>query len=58
MVPPSVPIGLDLHAIYFGPAGHYDIPKFKEAGLTAQVWTICLDDKLPDELRYGLEMTR
>ena len=49
--------GMGPHTIYFGPMGQYDIPRFKEGGLTAQVCAVYLDDdKLGDGLRHGLEM--
>lgn len=55
---PFTQFGMNSHTIYFGPMGQYDIPKFREAGLTAQVCAIYLDDdKLGEALRYGLEMT-
>jgi membrane dipeptidase len=55
---PFVQFGMSPHTIYFGPMGQYDIPRFREGGLTAQVCAVYLDDdKLGDGLRYGLEMT-
>jgi membrane dipeptidase len=54
---PFTHFGMGPHTIYFGPMGQYDIPRFKEGGLTAQVCAIYLDDdKLGDGLRHGLEM--
>jgi len=54
---PLVKFGALPHTVYFGPMGQYDIPRFFEAGLTAQVCAIYLDDdKLADPLRHGLDM--
>ncbi|MFN8376123.1 MAG: membrane dipeptidase [Anaerolineae bacterium] len=50
--------GFPQHAHYFGPAGQYDIPRFREGGITAQVCAIYLDDhQLDAGLKRGLEMT-
>ena len=55
---PFTHFGMSPHTLYFGPMGQYDIPRFKEGGLTAQVCAVYLDDdKLGDGLRHGLEMT-
>lgn len=55
---PLVDFGAQPHTVYFGCMGQYDIPRFVEGGLTAQVCAIYLDDeKLSDPLRNGLEMT-
>ena len=55
---PLTHFGMGPHTIYFGPMGQYDIPRFKEGGLTAQVCAVYLDDdKLGEGLRHGLEMT-
>lgn len=62
------PPGLDMHplrqfnmsphTIYFGPMGQYDLPRFQQAGLTAQVCAIYLEDhQVPAGLRTGLQMT-
>jgi membrane dipeptidase len=54
---PLVNFGFQPHTIYFGCMGQYDIPRFIDGGLTAQVCAIYLDDdKLDDPLRYGLDM--
>ena len=46
------------HTIYFGPMGQYDLPRFQQAGMTAQVCAIYLDDEqLGTSLRTGLQMT-
>jgi membrane dipeptidase len=55
---PLVNFGALPHTVYFGCMGQYDIPRFVEGGLSAQVCAIYLDDdKLTDPLRHGLEMT-
>ena len=55
---PFTKFGMSPHTIYFGPAGQYDVPRFKEGGVTAQVCAVYLDDdKLREGLRAGLEMT-
>lgn len=54
---PFVKFGMSPHTVYFGPMGQYDVPRFKEGGLTVQVCAIYLDDdKLRDPLRHGLDM--
>jgi len=54
---PLTHFGMSPHIIYFGPMGQYDIPRFKEGGLTVQVCAIYLeDDQLGEGLRHGLEM--
>lgn len=54
---PMVQFGMQPHTAYFGPMGQYDIPRWHEGGVTAQVCAIYLDDdKLKDPLRHGLEM--
>lgn len=53
-----VRFGAQPHTVYFGCMGQYDIPRFIDGGLTAQVCAIYLDDdKLADPLHHGLEMT-
>ena len=55
---PGAELGLPLHAIYFGPMGQYDIPRFLEGGITAQVCAIYVGHSQLDwALRRGLEMT-
>jgi len=55
---PLVDFGFQPHTAYFGPMGQYDIPRFLEGGITAQVCAIYLDDdKLGWPLQRGLEMT-
>ena len=54
---PLVQFGAGPHTVYFGPMGQYDLPRFLEGGITAQVCAIYLDDdKLGWPLRRGLEM--
>ena len=49
--------GVSPHTMYFGPMGQYDLPRFLEGGITAQVCAIYLDDdKLGWPLQRGLEM--
>jgi microsomal dipeptidase-like Zn-dependent dipeptidase len=55
---PLVAFGLGLHAAWFGAMGQYDLPRWREGGVSAQVCAIYLsDDHLNDPLRRGLEMT-
>jgi membrane dipeptidase len=55
---PLVQFGAQPHTVYFGCMGQYDIPRFVEGGLTAQVCAIYLDDdKLAQPLQHGLMMT-
>lgn len=54
---PLVKFGAQAHTVYFGCMGQYDLPRFVEAGLTAQVFAIYLDDdKLHNALHHGLKM--
>jgi membrane dipeptidase len=49
--------GFPHHAEFFGPMGQYDIPRFKDGGVTTQVCAIYLDDiQLDWALKRGLEM--
>lgn len=51
------PFGFPQHALYFGPMGQFDIPRFIEGGVTVQVCAIYLDDEQLDAgLKRGLEM--
>lgn len=53
-----VQFGLKPHAAFFGPMGQYDLPRFFEGGITAQVCAIYVgDSQLGWALRRGLEMT-
>ena len=55
--PLQVQFGAGPHTVYFGPMGQYDLPRFLDGGITAQVCAIYLDDaKLGWPLRRGLEM--
>jgi membrane dipeptidase len=55
---PLVKFGAQPHTAYFGCMGQYDIPRFIDGGLTAQVCAIYLDDdKLSNPLHHGLEIT-
>ncbi len=55
---PFAQVNMSPHTIYFGPMGQYDLPRFQQAGLTAQVCAIYLeDDQVGTGLRTGLEMT-
>src|SRR5262245_49756084 len=52
------PFNFPHHAEFFGPMGQYDIPRFREGGITTQVCAIYLDDiQLDWALKRGLEMT-
>ncbi|RLE25342.1 MAG: hypothetical protein DRJ65_08005, partial [Acidobacteria bacterium] len=45
------------HAGYFGPMAQYDVPRFLEGGVTAQVCTIYIEDEYLDgSLKRGLQM--
>lgn len=45
------------HAIYFGPMGQFDVPRFIEGGITAQVCAVYIDDDQLDwSLKRGLQM--
>jgi len=46
------------HALYFGPMGQYDVPKFFAGGLTVQVCAVYIDDEQLDwSLKRGLQMS-
>lgn len=50
--------GFPQHALYFGTMGQYDIPRWIEGGVTAQVCAIYIEDHhLDSSLKRGLEMT-
>lgn len=54
---PLVQFGFGAHTVYFGCMGQYDLPRWKEGGVTAQLCAIYLsDDKLDDPFRRGMEM--
>jgi membrane dipeptidase len=45
------------HAIYFGPMGQFDVPRFQEGGVTVEVCAIYIEDSQLDwSLKRGLEM--
>jgi membrane dipeptidase len=55
---PFAQFNMSPHTIYFGPMGQYDLPRFQQAGLTAQVCAIYLEDnQVGTGLRTGMEMT-
>ncbi len=54
---PLVRFGMGAHTAWFGCMGQYDLPRWREGGVTAQLCAIYLDDDwLADPLRRGLEM--
>jgi len=54
---PLVRFGMGAHTVWFGPMGQYDLPRWKEGGITAQLCAIYLDDDwLRDPVRRGMEM--
>lgn len=54
---PLVQFGLGEHTAWFGCMGQYDIPRWQEGGITAQLCAIYLDDDwLHDPFRRGMEM--
>ncbi len=54
---PLTSFGMGTHAIYFGCMGQYDIPRWREGGITTQLCAIYLDDEqLKNPLQRGLEM--
>jgi membrane dipeptidase len=45
------------HVFHFGPMGQYDLPRFRDGGLTAQLCAIYIEEAyLNDPLRRGLKM--
>jgi len=49
--------GMGPHAIWFGCMGQYDIPRWREGGVGAQLCAVYLEDKwLRDPFRRGMEM--
>ena len=49
--------GFTLHTSYFQTMGHYDLPRFREGGLTAQAMAIYIDaSNLNRALEHALEM--
>ena len=54
---PLVRFGMGAHTVWFGPMGQYDLPRWQEGGVTAQLCAIYLDDDwLRDPVRRGFEM--
>ena len=55
---PLADFGMSAHTAWFGCMGQYDLPRWKEGGVTAQVCAIYLDDeKLTNPFHRGMEMT-
>ena len=54
---PLVKFGMGHHTVWFGCMGQYDLPRWKEGGITAQLCAVYLDDNwLQDPFRRGMEM--
>ncbi len=54
---PIVKFGMGPHTAWFGCMGQYDLPRWKEGGVTAQLCAVYLDDDwLRDPFRRGMEM--
>ncbi len=54
---PLVRFGMGPHTVWFGCMGQYDIPRWREGGVTAQLCAVYLDDDwLRDPFRRGMEM--
>lgn len=54
---PLARFGFSPHTIWFGPMGQYDLPRWREGGVTSQLCAIYLDDHwLRDPFRRGMEM--
>ena len=54
---PLVKFGLSPHTVWFGCMGQYDVPRWQEGGITAQLCAVYLDDDwLRDAFRRGMEM--
>jgi membrane dipeptidase len=54
---PLVHFGMGPHTVWFGCMGQYDIPRWKEGGVTAQLCAVYLsDDWLRDPFQRGMEM--
>ncbi len=55
---PFADFGISAHTSWFGCMGQYDLPRWREGGITAQVCAIYLDDtKLANPFHRGMEMT-
>ncbi len=54
---PLVRFGMGPHTVWFGCMGQYDLPRWRDGGVTAQLCAIYLDDEwLRDPVRRGMEM--
>ena len=54
---PLIRFGMGPHAAWFGCMGQYDLPRWQEGGITAQLCAVYLDDDwLSDPFRRGMEM--
>ncbi|MFN0181008.1 MAG: dipeptidase [Gemmatimonadales bacterium] len=54
---PLVNFGMGPHTVWFGCMGQYDLPRWREGGVTSQLCAIYLDDNwLRDPFRRGMEM--
>ncbi|MGE0554134.1 MAG: dipeptidase [Gemmatimonadales bacterium] len=54
---PLVKFGFGPHTVWFGCMGQYDLPRWKEGGITAQLCAIYLDDRwLRDPVQRAMEM--
>ncbi len=54
---PLAAFGLSPHTIWFGCMGQYDVPRWREGGVSGQLCAIYLDDDwLRDPFRRGMEM--
>ncbi len=54
---PIIKFGFGPHTLWFGCMGQYDLPRWREGGITAQLCAIYLDDQwLRDPFRRGMEM--
>lgn len=54
---PLVKFGMSAHTVWFGCMGQYDLPRWREGGVTAQLCAVYLDDSwLSDPFRRGMEM--
>ena len=55
---PLAQFGMSAHTAWFGPMGQYDLPRWREGGITSQLCAVYLDDdQLNNPLHRGLEMT-
>lgn len=54
---PVVRFGMGAHTAWFGCMGQYDVPRWREGGVSAQLCAVYLDDDwLRDPFRRGMEM--